>query len=72
MERCILFRIEHFQQCTGGVAVVCILRHLVYLVQYEYGVRGTSLLYVLDNTTGHGTDVGTAMTTDFGLVVQTT
>ena len=49
-----------------------ILRHLVNLVQYEYGVRRTSFLNVLDDTARHSTNVCTTVSANLSLVVQTT
>ena len=49
-----------------------ILRHFVNLVENEYGIRGTCLLDVLDDTAGHCSDVGATMAANLSLVVQTT
>ena len=70
MEGRVLFRVQHFQQGAGGVAVVGVLCHLVYLVQDEDGVRRAGLLDVLDDAARHGTDVGAAVTANLSLVVQ--
>ena len=70
MEGTVLLGVQYFQQGRGGVAVVGVLRHLVYLVQYEDRVARTRLLDVLDDAAGHGTDVGATVSADFGLVVQ--
>ena len=72
MEGIVLFGVEHLQQGTSRVTIVCVLRYLVYLVKDEDGVRRTCLLDVLDDAAWHGTDIGAAMTANLGLVVQTT
>ena len=71
MEGVVLLRVEHFEQGGGRVAVVGHLRHLVDFIKDEHGIARAGLLDALDNTSRHGTDIRTAMTADFGLVVQT-
>ncbi len=70
VERGILLRIKHFEESRSGISVE-VLRHLVDLVEHDYGVRGPGPLDGLDDTTRHGTDVGLAVSADFRFVVQT-
>ena len=71
VEGVVLLGVKHFQQGRCRVTVVGILRHLVNLVENEDGVARTGFLDVLDDTSGHSTDVGTAVSANLGLVVQT-
>ena len=71
VESVVLLRVEHLKQGRGGVAVDGVLRHLVYLVENEHGVRRTGTLNALDDAAGHGADVGAAVTADLRLVVKT-
>ena len=71
VESFVLFGVEHFEQGTGGVAVVSVLRNLVNLIEDEDRVAGIGLDEALDDTAGHGTDVGAAVSADLGLVMQT-
>ena len=71
VEGVVLLWVEHLQQCTGGVAVVRVLRHLVNLVKDEYGVAASCLLDILDDAARHGTDIRAAVTANLSLVVQT-
>ena len=48
------------------------LRHLVYLVEDKHGIARAGLLYRLDDTSGHRSDIGTTVSADLCLVVQTT
>ena len=72
MEGFVLLRVEHLKQGRGGVAVVCVACYLVYFVKYEHGVAASGLLYVLDDASGHGSNICTPVPTNLRLVVQTT
>src|SRR5690606_6621829 len=67
----VLFRVQNFQQCRGWVATE-IRAHLVDLVQQEQRVTYTHLAHVLNHLARHGTDVGTTVTTNLGLVTHPT
>ena len=69
MEGIVLLRIEHLEQGRCRVAIMGILCYLVNLVENKHGVARASLLYALDDTSGHGTDVGTTVTANLSLVV---
>ena len=71
VERGVLLRVEHLEQCARWVAVVR-ARHLVYLVEDNHRVRRATALYGLDDTARHSTDVCLAVTANLRLVVQTT
>ena len=47
-----------------------VLCDLVDLVKDEDGVAGVSLLDAFDDTSGHRSYIGSAMTSDLGLVMQ--
>ena len=70
MEGIVLLGVEHLKQCRCRVAVMRVLRHLVYLVENEDGVRRTGFLYALDDTSGHCADIGAAVAANLCLVVQ--
>ena len=70
MEGRVLFRVEHFEQGGGRVAIDRCLRHLVNLVEYEHGIAGTGFLHAFDDSSGHSTDIGAAVPTNFSLVVK--
>ena len=72
MEGIVLLRIEHLKQGRGRVSVVGVLRHLVDFIEDKDGIARTSALDGLDDTSRHRTDIGTTVSTDLGLVVQTT
>src|SRR6266496_1823750 len=67
----VLLGIENFQQSGGWVATE-IHGHLVHFIEHEDGVLGAGLLHHLDNLARKGTDVGPAMTANFGFVTHTT
>ena len=70
MECRILFRVKHFEQCRRGIAVVCGLAYLVYLVQHKDGVAASCLDQVLHNTAGHGSDVSTSVASNLAFVMH--
>ena len=72
MEGIVLLRVEHLEECRRGVTIVVSLRHLVYLVKDKYGIRRTRLGQTLDDTSGHSSYIGTAMSTNLCFVVQAT
>ena len=49
-----------------------VLCYLVNLVENKHGVARACLLNALDDTSGHGADIGTTVTANLGLVVYTT
>ena len=71
MESVVLLWVEHFEQGRSRVAIVGHLRHLINLVEDKDGVAGACFLDRLDDTTRHGTNIRATMTTDLGLVVET-
>ena len=66
----VLLGIHHLQQRGGGVALHIHAGDFVNLVQHEHRVGVTGLAHVLDDAARHGTDVGLAVSADFGLVAQ--
>src|SRR3712207_1516513 len=53
-------------------ALPIFLRYLVYFVENKDRVTCSRFLNTFDDSARHGTDIGTAMASYFGLVVQTT
>ena len=68
----VLLGVEHFKHRRCRVAVDGVLCDLVDFVEDEYRVRRSSLLNRLDDTTGHRSHIGAAMSANLALVVQTT
>ncbi len=69
VERAVLLRVQHLQQGRRRIALK-VVRHLVYLVQDEHRIRCPRFLYILQDPPAHGADVGPAVPSDFGLVIQ--
>ncbi len=68
-ETVVLLGIKHFQQ--GGRRITPeVIPKLINLVQQEERVVGFYLTYPLNNAAGHGADIRTAMTTDFGFITN--
>ena len=61
--------IENFHQGGRWVAAE-VHRHLVDFIENEDRVDGAGLLHHLDDLTGQGADVGTAMAANFGLIAH--
>ena len=70
MECIVLLRIQHLKQRRSGIALE-IIRYLVDLVKDKHRVWGSSLLKVLNDTSGHRTNVGTTMATYLRLIMKT-
>ena len=71
VERSILFRIKHFEQSGRRVALT-VGTHLVYLVQYKYGIGRTGFNQTLDNTSGHCSDIRLAVSAYFRFIMYAT
>ena len=69
VERGVLLGVEHLQKGRCRISVVP-LSDLVHLVEYDYRIGRAATLDCLYDTSGHGTDVGTPVSADFGFVVQ--
>src|SRR5579859_7103385 len=70
-ESVVQFGIEHFHQRSRRVAAE-IHGHFVNFIEDEYGIDGPRLLHHLDNLAREGTDIGAAMTANFGLIPNAT
>ena len=70
LEGAVLLRVQHLQQCAGGVSLV-ISRQLVDLVQQNDRVAALGRGDGADNTPRHGADVGAAVAADLRLVMDT-
>ncbi len=66
-EGVVLLGVEDFEECGGGVAPE-IGTEFVDFVEHHDGVVGAGLAEFLDDATGEGADVGTAMAADVGFV----
>ena len=69
VEREVLLRIQHFQQCGRRIAAE-VHRHLVDFVQQEQRIVHARLGHVLHDLAGHRADVRAAVAPDFGLVTH--
>src|SRR5438445_12898503 len=67
----VLLRVEDLEQRRRWVAAP-IGSHLVDLVEHEDRVARAGHFHLLENPARHGADVGPAMSTDLGLVVDAT
>ena len=70
-ESAVLCRIQHFQQCAGGITAP-VLSDLVDLVEHEDRITCTGAFDGLDDSSGHGADIGAPMAADFGFVPHAT
>ena len=67
MESAVLFRIQDFKHGARRVAVV-VATEFVDFVEHEQGVGRSSFFQVLQDATGHGTDVRFAVSADFRFI----
>ncbi len=65
----VLRRVEHLQERRGGVATP-VRAHLVDLVQHQHEVPRLRAPDRLDDPSGHGSDVGAAVSPDLRLIVN--
>ena len=63
----VLFRIEDLQQSARGISPE-VLTEFVHLVQHENGIPVACPPDLLDDTSGHGADIGSAVPADFRFV----
>jgi hypothetical protein len=70
-EPVVLFGVEHLEQRRRGITTK-VHAQLVDFVEQEQGVAHPHLAQALQHLARHGTDVGTAVTTDLGFVAHTT
>ena len=70
-ESVVLFRVKCFEQSRSRVATE-VGSHFVNFVQQEHRVHTATSLHTVNNSAGHSTNVGTAMTTNFSLVTNAT
>ncbi len=69
VELVVLLRIEHLEQRRGRVAAV-VHAELVDLVEQEQRVLDPGLAHALDQLAGQRTDVGAAMSANFGFIAH--
>ena len=67
----VLFRVQHLEHRARRVATE-VARHLVDFVQEDNRVHALGTAQRLDKAAGHRSNVGAAVTTDFGLVTHAT
>src|SRR5438552_5015010 len=65
----VLFWVQDFQQCGRWVSAI-IHSNLIYFVHHKHWIVGASLMNSLDDSSWHSSDVGTAVTADFCLVMN--
>jgi hypothetical protein len=68
-ERLVLLGVEHLEQGARGVAAE-VVADLVELVEHEHGVAGAGADQRADDAPGERADVGAAVATDLGLVLD--
>ena len=66
-EGVVLFRIQYFQKRAGRVAAV-VPGQFIYLIQNHDRIGNSAPFHPLHNSSGHGADIGSAVTADFRLV----
>ena len=71
MEGVVLFRVKHLQQSRGRIAIMSHLGHLIDFIENEHWIARAGLLDRLDDTSGHGSNIGTAVSANLCLVMQT-
>ena len=67
----VLLGVKHLKQSRSGIPLV-VAGELVDLIEYEDGIGRTCLLQALYDASAHSPDVGTAVSTDLGLVMYPT
>ena len=70
VESDVLLRVEDLQQSRFRVTLH-IIAYLIDLIQDEHRIGRLRLLQALDDTARHSSDVGSTMSTDLRLVMQT-
>jgi len=70
-ESVVLFRVKCFKQSRSRVATE-VGSHFVNFVKQEHRVHTATSLHTVNNSAGHSANIGTAMTTNFSLVTNTT
>ncbi len=66
----VLFRIKNLKQNRGRISPE-ILAYLVDLIEHKTGIGYADPFDLADNTAGHGTYIGSAVSTDFRFIPQT-
>jgi len=67
----VLGGIKHLQKCACRISVP-VSTDLVNLIQHKDRVSGTGTLYGLNNTTGHGANIGAPVASNFRLITYAT
>src|SRR5204863_9964801 len=65
----ILARVKHFKQRAGGIPAE-VGAELIDFVEHDDRIASADAPQFLDQTTGHGADVGSAMAADFGFITH--
>ena len=71
MEVPVLFRVKHFEQCRRGVALE-VLSHFIDLIEHDDRIIAAALGKSSDNSARHSSNIGATMTSNLGLIMQTT
>ena len=69
VEVAVLLGIKHLEQCRRWVTLE-VLSHLVYLIEHDNGIVAATLAQGSDDAARHRADVGAAMASDLGFVMQ--
>ena len=70
-KRHVLLGVEHLQQSRGGISFE-IIAELVDFINQHQAIAAARLLQRSDDTAGHRTDIGAAMTANIGFVAHAT
>ena len=63
----VLLRIQHLQQRAGRISAV-VATQLVHLIQDNDRIGGACIFHRIHDTTGHGSDVRSSVTSDLSLI----
>ena len=69
VESAVLLGVKHLKQGGSGVSGMGVGTNLVYLIEHEDGVRSAHFSQRLDDSAGHGTDIGTPVSAYLCLIV---
>ena len=69
-ETAVLLAIQHLQQCRGRIAAH-IIGQFIDFIQYQQRVHGLGTDQRINDTAGHGTNIGLTMAADIRLITHT-
>ena len=70
-KRVILFRIQHFQKGTGRASVIrC--RQFIHFIENHNRIRDTALVDPIHNSSWHGANISSSVSSDIGFIMDAT